>query len=117
MFTSGYINTARVLYFLIVHVVRRDRVDGVQNADHAARTCEGFDYPLVKIGRIAGLLKLGLVWNIFQMKCTLLNERLCDISLVQLRDQICSVYQTVNGVSGCYYFLETKKLLRFSNNI
>ena len=57
-----------------MRVVRRDRVDGVQNADHASRTCEGLDYPLVTTRRIAGLLKLGLVWDIFQMKCTLLNE-------------------------------------------
>ena len=36
-------------------------------------------------------------------------ERLHDISLVQLRDQICSVYQSVNEMSVCYYFSETKK--------
>ena len=36
-----------------------------------------------------------------------LNKRPHDISLAQLRDQICSVYQTVNDVS-VYYFSETK---------
>ena len=45
-----------------------------------------------------------------QMKRILLNERPRDISVVQLRDLICRVYQTVNDVSVCYFlFLETKK--------
>ena len=34
----------------------------------------------------------------------ILNKRPRDISLAQLRDQICHVYQTVNDVSVCYYF-------------
>ena len=51
-------------------------------------------------------------------ECILLNERLCDISLVRLREQICRVYQTVNDVSVCYYctFHGRKYPLRFSNN-
>ena len=37
-----------------------------------------------------------------------LNKRPHDISLARLCDQICWVYQTVNDVSVCYYFSETK---------
>ena len=51
-----------------------------------------------------------------QMKCILLNEQPHDISLVELHDQICHVYWTMNDVSVCYYFSEIKKP-HFSNNI
>ena len=45
-----------------------------------------------------------------QMKCIVLNERPRNISLDQLRDLICLVYQTVNDVSVCYlHFSEMKK--------
>ena len=48
-----------------------------------------------------------------QMKCILLKERPRDIFLVQLRGQICRVYQIVNDVSVITF----KTPLRFSNNI
>ena len=53
-----------------------------------------------------------------QMKYVLLNKQVRNITLVQLRYQICGVYQIVNDMSVYYYFSETKKkTLRFLNNI
>ena len=69
--------------------------------------CFSYIVAFKHVGHQAGLNFIHKVQN--QMKCILLNEQPRDISLVRLHDQICCVYQTMNDVSVCHYFSETKK--------
>ena len=52
-----------------------------------------------------------------QMKFILLNERPRDISLGQLRDKLCCVYQIVNECHSVIILRDEKDPLRFSNYI
>ena len=65
------------------------------------------------------LLELSMIHVVIkQIKCILVNERLCDISLSRIRGLICRVYQSEKDVSVCYYIFQRRKIpLGFSNSI
>ena len=44
-----------------------------------------------------------------QIRCILVKERPCDISLARLRDLIRRVYQSVNDVSVCYDIFQRRR--------